>query len=216
MILLHTVLYYTTLHCTFCHFRYGMATSSTCVTYLQSGRGGYPIHFSFVRGDGHLLHLSPILKYRKWLSLSTSVLGEWMATSSTHCIPLRHTVFYGILQYCSVCYYTIPYYKLLYYAALDYTILYSSILYCIVHFVCYRWSGHLLHMCHLSVKLREWPAPYTSFLRGDGHLLHLSHISKYREWLSPFTSLFGERMATSSTHCSALHYTVFYCVQLYR
>ena len=176
---------------------------------------GYPIHLSFVREDGHLLHLSPILKCKKWLSPCTSLFGEWMATSSTHCIPLRHTVFYGILQYCSVCYYTIPYYKLLYYAVLDYTILYSSILYCIVHFVCYRWSGHLLHMCHLSVRLREWPAPYTSLFCEGMATSSTHHISHSTGSGYPHLLLFLENgwlpRPLTVLHCILLYYIVYYC-----
>ena len=57
------------------------------------------IHFSFLRRDGHLLHLSPILTYREWLSPSTSLFDIWMATSSFHCLALRCTVFYYFLQY---------------------------------------------------------------------------------------------------------------------
>ena len=39
-------------------FSDGMATSFACATHLQSRTSGYPIHLSFLRGDGHLLHLS--------------------------------------------------------------------------------------------------------------------------------------------------------------
>ena len=107
------------------------------ITYPKVQEMAIPIYLSFWRMDGHLLHS--------------------LYSIASYCI-----LWYSTVLQCMLLFYTIPHYMLLCYAVLYNTILYCTILYWIVHCLCQRWSGHLLHMCHPSVKLREWPAPYTS------------------------------------------------------
>ena len=87
------------------------------------------MNFSFLREDGHLLHVSQILKKIGWLSPSALfVENGWPPPRRIvlQCIILHYTVSSGVT--CIILYYAILYNIVLYYIILYYPVLYYPIL----------------------------------------------------------------------------------------
>jgi hypothetical protein len=121
-------------------------------------------------------------------------------------------VFYSIVVYVTILYYTTLYATILRCILLYYSILCHTILHCTICVLEMEWPppAHVSPIC----KVEGVASPiHFSFLRGDVHLLHLSHISKYRECISPYTSLLNGWLPRPLTvlHCIMLYSIVYYC-----